>query len=74
MSDTVTKTRKIKIGDVLIFKASWQNLYGLSATVKNVHVAVSRPFGARTTLIDMRTSNGTAIQWPLSLVRARFGR
>lgn len=69
MSNTAIKT-----GDILMFKAGWQNLYGLSATVKNVHVAVSRPFGTRTTLIDMHTSNGTAIQWPLSTVRARLAK
>jgi hypothetical protein len=46
--------------------------YGACALITNRSVAISRPFGARTILVDLTTENGTKIQWPQSWVTRRM--
>jgi hypothetical protein len=62
----------IERGVLVRFKQDWvKTRYGATGRVISVQVALSRPFGARTTLVDIRTVNGTDVQWPLRLVRER---
>lgn len=43
--------------------------YGLTGIVTGVQVVESRPFGTRTTLVDLTTATGVQVQWPLRQVR-----
>jgi len=43
--------------------------YGLTGIITQVQVVESRPYGTRTTLVDILTDTGIELQWPLSQVR-----
>ena len=57
-------------GDVVQFirKADIER-YGLTGRIEGVQVALSRPSGWPTTLVDIVTATGVQLQWPQSQVR-----
>ena len=64
------RIRDLQTGQVVEFIRKHQiERYGLTGVVTNVQVVVARPFGTRTTLVDITTATGVQIQWPLAQVR-----
>lgn len=43
--------------------------YGLAGKVTGLQTVEARPFGTRTTLVDITTDAGVELQWPLGWVR-----
>jgi len=59
----------VKGTTVQFFRQHQIDRYGLTGTVTNVQDVISRPFGARTTFVDITTATGIKLQWPLGQTR-----
>ncbi len=73
--DPAKRTDMVKaaVGQRLLFKYDHQVVrYGEGAAVVDAQLLESRPCGALTILVDLKTDSGKWLQWPLPKVRREF--